>query len=163
MKIIKKIPAVKTFDLPAGIYQATLAQCKTMTKQTKKGPQEWVRLLYEVQVPGMTDQVPCAGRNFLLDLNPGSDLRNFFEGWLGADFFSAKSNQDLDFDTLVGRQGDISLSHYLGGDNEKPFVNIDNVFPLNSQRLTVVRPGSVTISHFKADGCEKPIVVGGKD
>ena len=105
-----------------------------MTKQTKKGPVEWVRLLFEVTIPEMANQIPCAGRNFPLDLNAGSDLRNFLEVWLGEDFFKAKSNQELDFDTLIGKEGDIQLSHYLGDDNSRPFVNIDNMFPLNSQR-----------------------------
>ena len=148
MKIIKKIPAAKTFDLPAGIYAATLTQIKPITKQTKKGTQEWVRLIYEVQVPEMANQIPCAGRNLLLDLNPGSDLRNLLEVWLGQDFFNAKSNQDFDFDTLIGKQGDIQLSHYLGGDNEKPFVSIDNIFPLNSQRLTVAKPQTAAPSNL---------------
>ena len=134
MNITKKIPAMKTFDLPAGLYRATLIQYKPINKQTKKGLQEWVRLLYEVQIPGMTNQIPCAGRNFILDLNDGSDLRNFLEVWLGDDFFKAMSNQELDFDTLLGKQGDIALTHYLGDDNNKPFVNIDNVFPLNSKK-----------------------------
>jgi hypothetical protein len=143
MKIIKRIPAVKTFDIPAGTYRAVLAQCKPMTKQSKKGPQEWVRLLYKVKVPEMADQIPCAGRNFQLDLNPGSDLRNFLEVWLGSDFFKAKSNQDLDFDTLVGKEGDISLSHYQGDQFEKPLVIIDNAFPANTQHLTASEPKTI--------------------
>lgn len=152
MKIIKKIPAVKTFDLPVGIYQAALSQIKPVTKQTKRGPQEWVRLNYEVQVPGMANQIPCAGRNFLLDLNPGSDLRNFLEVWLGSDYFTTKSNQEYDFDELMGKEGDIQLSHYLGGDNDKPFVNIDNIFPLNSQRLTVAKVEIVAPSNLRMEG-----------
>ena len=143
MNITKRIPAVKTFDLPAGTYHATLTQYKPMTKQTKKGPVEWVRLLFEVTIPEMANQIPCAGRNFPLDLNAGSDLRNFLEVWLGEDFFKAKSNQELDFDTLIGKEGDIQLSHYLGDDNSKPFVSIDNVFPLNSQGLSVSKPQTV--------------------
>ena len=141
MNITKKIPAVKTFDLPAGLYHATMTQYKPVTKQTKKGPQEWVRLLYEVQIPEMANQIPCAGRNFMLDLNPGSDLRNFLEVWLGEEFF--QSNQELDFDTLIGREGVIQLSHYLGDDRDKPFVSIDNVFPNNSQTMTVAKAQTV--------------------
>jgi len=143
MKIIKKIPAVKTFDLPAGLYKATLTQCRPTTKQSKKGPQEWVRLVFEVTIPGMPDQIPCAGRNFQLDLNPGSDLRNFLEVWLGEEFFKANSNKELDFDTLLGREGDICLSHYQGDEFEKPLVVIENVFPVNSQRLAEEKPKSI--------------------
>jgi hypothetical protein len=143
MKIVKKIPAVKTFDLPAGLYKAVLTQCRAVMKQSKKGAVEWVRLVFEVKVPGLEDQIPCAGRNFQLDLNPGTDLRNFLEVWLGSDFFKLRSNQELDFETLVGREGDISLSHFQGDEFDKPLVVIDNVFPPNSQKLTEAKPVSV--------------------
>ena len=149
MTLIKKIPAVKTFDLPAGTYQATLTQIKATTKQARKGPQEWVRLIFDVEIPEMCNQLPCAGRNFVFDLNPGSDLRNFLEVWLGSDYFKARSNQDFDIETLVGLRGDIKLSHYLGGDNSKPFVNIDNVFPIDSLRLTEPKPQTVAPSNLK--------------
>jgi hypothetical protein len=53
MNITKKIPAVKTVDLPAGLFHATLKQYKPITKQTKKGqsaslnrfspPSRWAR------------------------------------------------------------------------------------------------------------------------
>ena len=46
-------------------------------------------------------------------------------------------------------KGDIRLSHYLGGDNDKPFVNIDNVFPIDSLRLTEARPKTVAPSNLK--------------
>jgi hypothetical protein len=143
MNITKKIPPVTTFDLPEGLYHATLTQYRPMTKQTKKGPQEWVRLLFEVQIPEMANQIPCAGRNFQLDLNAGSDLRNFLEVWLGSDFFKEKSNQELNFDTLMGKGADVKLSHYLGGDYEKPLVIIDNAFPLNSQKVAESKPKTV--------------------
>ena len=143
MKIIKKIPALKTFDLPAGNYRATLAQVRPMTKQSKKGAQEWIRLVFNVRIPSMPDQIPCAGRNFVLDLNPGSDLRNLLEVWLGMEFFKAKSNQDLDFDTLIGKEGDICLSHYRGDDFEKPLVIIDNVYPPGTLKLEELKPVTV--------------------
>jgi hypothetical protein len=140
MKIIKKIPPVKSFDLPTGQFKAKLSQVRPITKQTKKGPQEWVRLVFEVSIPSLANQIPCAGRNFLLDLNPGSDLRNFLEIWLGNDFFAALSNKDLDFDTLIGKEGDIVLSHFQTQDYDKPHVNIDNVFPPNTFKSTEEKP-----------------------
>ena len=143
MKIIKRIPALKTFDLPAGQYRATLTQTKPITKQTKRGPQEWVRLIFEAKVPTMPNQIPMAGRNFLLDLNPGSDLRNFLEVWLGAEFFEAMSDKDLDFDTLIGKEGIISLSHYLGDNYDKPHVNVDNMYPSNTPIQAEEKPKTV--------------------
>ena len=114
-----------------------------MTKQTKRGPQEWVRLVFEVKIDSMANQIPMAGRNLLLDLNAGSELRNFLEIWLGSDFFEAKSNQDLDFDTLIGMKADITLSHYHGDSYEKPLVKIDNAFPAGSLKLSEEKPVSL--------------------
>jgi len=142
-KIIAMIPAMKTFDLPVGQFKATLSQTRSITKQTKRGPQQWLRLVFEVEIESMSDQIPCAGRNFPLDLNPGSDLRNFLEIWLGNEFFKAKSNQELDFDTLIGKHGNIVLSHYLGDDFEKPLVKIDNVFPSSSLKMAETKPVTV--------------------
>lgn len=143
MKITKQIPAVKTFDVPAGLYRAKLTQYRSIIKQSKRGPQEWVRLVFELSVPGLEHQIPCAGRNFVLDLNPGSDLRNFLEVWLGGDWFKERSGQVLDFETLVGKEGDICLSHYQGDEFERPLVIIDNVFPANTQKLSEEKPKTV--------------------
>jgi len=128
-KIIAKIPPVTTFDLPRGNYRSKLIRAKRLMKQTAKGSQEWIRLVFEADVPGMSHQSPCAGRNFVLDLSPGSDLRNFLESWLGRDYFIAHSGQDLDFDTLISQEADLSLSHYEGENYTKPLVIIDCVYP----------------------------------
>jgi len=138
-KIISKVPAVKTFDLPAGRYKATLTSTKLLKKQTRRGPQDWIRLVFAVKVDSMADQLPCAGRNFVLDLNPGSDLRNFLEMWLGQEFFQSMSNKDLDFDDLIGLDGDIELSHYSSEDYEKPLVIIDGLYPKGYLKLTGVK------------------------
>ncbi|MEI6193654.1 MAG: hypothetical protein WCS42_04915 [Verrucomicrobiota bacterium] len=129
MKITAKIPAVTTFDLPSGDYRCKLIRTKPIQRQTAKGNQEWIRLVFEVNVPSLRNQYPCAGRNFVLDLNPGSDLRNFLESWLGRDYFITRSGQDLDFETLIGVEGDISLSHYEGANYDKPLVIIENIHP----------------------------------
>jgi hypothetical protein len=107
-------------------------------KQTAKGSQPWVRFVFEVDVPGMQHQCPCAGRNFVLDLNPGSDLRNFLESWLGRAYFVAHSGQDLDFDTLIGKDADLTLSHYEGENYAKPLVLIECIYPSNT--IKTVQP-----------------------
>jgi len=140
MNTTAHIPAEKTFDLPTGNYRAVLMRTKTSIKQTRRGPQKWVRLLFEVQIPSVRNYIPCAGRNFLLDLNPGSDLRNFLEVWLGADFFRKLSNQDFDLETLIGKEGDICLSHILSDEYDKPLVVIDNIFPVQKLKLTEEPP-----------------------
>ncbi len=129
-KIIVKVPAIKTYDLPAGVYPGVLAYIKPITKQTKTGPQNWIRLVFELKMAGYIGQIPCAGRNFLLDLHPGSDLRNFLEAWLGDCYFAGLSNQEFDFDTLLGKEGNVCLSHWQSEKYSKPHVRIDCVLPV---------------------------------
>jgi hypothetical protein len=124
-RIVLKVPAPKIFDLPEGVYPGVLANIKSLTKQTKQGPQNWIRLVFELQVPGFNGQIPCAGRNFLLELNAGSDLRNFLEGWLGDGYFADRSNSDFDFDTLLHKPGNVCLSHWQSETYNKPHVRID--------------------------------------
>ena len=76
-----------TFDLPEGNYAARLQGIKPFTKQSGRGKQDWIRLLFEVSVSGMQDLDCRAGRNFLLNFKAGSDLRNFLTPILGTDFF----------------------------------------------------------------------------
>ena len=121
---------MKTFDVPEGQFPGALNVIKPMQKHTKKGPQENIRLVFHLQVPGMTNLIPCAGRNFLLDLNPGSDLRNFLEVWLGDEFFESRSNSDFDFDALLGREGNVLLSNWQSDEYTRPHVRIDAVYPI---------------------------------
>ena len=66
-----------TFDLPEGTYPAKLSDMKPFTKQSGKGKEDWLRLLFDVSIPGMEDLDCRAGRNFMLSFKSGSDLRNF--------------------------------------------------------------------------------------
>jgi hypothetical protein len=79
------VPKQVTFDLPEGNYSITLGRYNQQLKQTAKGSQSNIRLLFNVKVPGMEDVIPRAGRNFEAKLDSGSDLRNFLESWLGRD------------------------------------------------------------------------------
>jgi len=44
-----------TFNLPEGAYAAQLSGINTFNKQTAKGRQDWIRLLFDVTVPGMLE------------------------------------------------------------------------------------------------------------
>jgi hypothetical protein len=87
--------------------------------------------------------IACAGRNFVLDANVGSDLRNFLEQWLGEQFFAQRSNSEFDIDTLIGTEGVIELTHFYGDNNDRPYVNIAAVHPAGSIKTSEVKPKSV--------------------
>ena len=66
-----------TFNLPEGNFSIRLAKYYQQLKQTAKGSQTFIRLVFNVKVPGMEDVIPRAARNFEAKLDSGSDLRNF--------------------------------------------------------------------------------------
>jgi|SRR5712671_4874164 len=119
-----------TFDLLPGVHRASISQVKTYQKQATRGKQDWIRLLWGVQVRGM-EHLDCrAGRNFLLSFKTGSDLRNFLMPMLGPDFFTINSAKTIDLEKLlVGLTGIVTLSHFCGGNNDKPFVVVEAFEP----------------------------------
>jgi len=115
-----------TFDLPEGTYTAQITGIKPFIKQSARGRQDWIRLLFEAHIPELQDLDCRAGRNFLLSFKPGSDLRNFLTPVLRQDFFKKNSTKSIDLEKiLVGLKGIITLSHFLGDDYEKPLVVVD--------------------------------------
>src|SRR5437868_6784821 len=96
-------PKEVTFHLPAGNYKAKIIEVKPFVKQTSKGPQDWVRFLYEVSIPSMSHLICMAGRNLHCSLKPGSDLRNFVGTLLGGRFFLDRSGEKLDLESLKDR------------------------------------------------------------
>ncbi len=123
-----------TFDLEPGFHKAKITNVKVYHKQTSNGKQDWIRPIWGVQCKGKENMDCRAGRNFLLSLKPGSDLRNFLTPILGPEFFKENSATTLDLEkVLVGLSGVISLSHFCGANNDKPFVVVDAFEPMEAK------------------------------
>ena len=136
-----EIPKETTFDLPEGCFKAQVSGVRQFIKQTSRGAQEWVRFLFDVQVPGLSYRLnTVAGRSFKLDVNPGSDLRNFLVGLLGQQFFADRSGQKVDLEGLNQTDCEIQLDHYCGRDFEKPLVVVSRVAAPGSLKLTQATP-----------------------
>ena len=129
-----------TFNLPEGNFAARIDSLKVFPRQTSKGMEDWIRILFQVKVPGMENLNTMAGRNFKLNLNPGSELRNFLGSLLGGRFFLNSSGQKFDLETLIGRECEVKLEHYCGKDYDKPMVVVAAVYPPGSLKLTRAIP-----------------------
>src|SRR4051794_12747134 len=93
------VPRSLSFDLPEGTFDAVVSAIKYSVKPTKKGAEDWVRILFDVHVPDHTENSrTMAGRNFKLTLNEGSDLRNFLTGILGDEFFKSHEGDAIDLE-----------------------------------------------------------------
>ncbi len=120
-----------TFDLPIGEFKAKINKIRKYQKQTRKGTQDWVRLLFEVAVPGL-ERFDCrAGRNFQLSFKSGSDLRNFLTPILGEKFFRDHSAANIELENLLeGKEGQVMLNHYQGDGFNEPLVVVERFEPI---------------------------------
>jgi hypothetical protein len=135
--ITAEIPKDTTFELPEGKYKARLKHVKEHIKQNRQGTKRMIRFLFEVFVPGM-DHLNCmAGRNFDLNLNPGTDLRNWLEGFLGRRFFMDRSGKTINFEEFIGSECELTLEHFWGKDYETPHVTVARIAPPGTLKLTV--------------------------
>jgi len=137
-----EIPKERMWDLPEGNYSATIDSLKVFPKQSSKGMEDWVRILFQVKVPGMEHWNTLAGRNFKLNFHPGSDLRNFLGSLLGGRFFLNGSGQKFDLETLIGMEGEVKLQHYQGRDFDSPMVVVAAMYPPQSLKLTQSIPAT---------------------
>ena len=132
-----QVPKETTFDLPEGCYQAQVLDVRQQVKQSKEGMQDWVRIRFRVQIPGLSEHLnTVAGRSFKLDLNGGSDLRNFLGGYLGQHYFTERSGQTVDLDGLQGAECEVELQHQWTRKHERPLVVVAQMLPVNTLRLT---------------------------
>lgn len=131
-----EIPKEITFDLPVGNYRATIVNIKPMFRQGGDGAHEWIRFLFEVQIRSLSAYTCMAGRNFKLDLNPGSELRNWLTGLLGGRFFTDRSGTSMDLEKLIGTRCDVVLQHYQTPKYDKPMVLVAEVHPAGTLDLT---------------------------
>ena len=141
--ITANIPREVTFDLPEGQYRASISGLKPYTKQSGRGPQDWIRILFDVHVPVLSEKFgTMAGRSFKLDLNPGSELRNWLTGLLGKEFFKERSGQQVSLDSLLNTKCELELEHVYGKGYEKPLVVVSSIRPASSSAPTPNKVGA---------------------
>ena len=135
MPLICPIPLDETFDLPEGRYRARLASVRPQTRQSHRGTEPMIRLLFEVQIPSLQNKTPMAGRTFPFDLRRQSELRGVLEAWRGAQLFASAAAK-YDFEQLVGRDADLVLVHIHHDDHPRPYVLIESIHPPGTLKLT---------------------------
>lgn len=131
-----QIPKKTNFNLPRGNYAARITGLKVIQKQSAKGPEDWVRFLFQVTIPGMEKFDTRAGRSFKMNLNNGSELRNFLTSYLGNLFFINGSGQAYNLENLIDRECELKLEHQHSKDYEEPLVVVAGIYPKGCMKLT---------------------------
>ena len=149
--LIIEVPREITFDLSEGKRKAEISAVKPTSKQSSRGEEPWIRILFDVQVPGL-DHLDCkAGRNFPLNLANGSDLRNFLSPILGPGFFSANSSKPIDLEhILMNKPVWVWLRHHQGDGFKKPLVIVEKI----AER----KPDALTLSKVEGGQAEEILV-----
>ena len=133
--LVVEIPKEATYDLPEGRYGARISDLRPFIKQAGHGPQDWIRIHFDVQVPHLSETMDArAARNFKMDFSPGSEFRNWLTGLLGREFFQQHSGQQVDLEFLIGTECEVELEHYWGKGHPKPHVNVARVHPVTSKK-----------------------------
>ena len=129
--ITADIPRETSYDLPEGGYRARISGLRPFIKQAGQGPQDWIRIFFEVHIPGLSEKLDArAARNFKLDLRPGSELRNWLTGLFGKEYFKERSGQQMSLDSLLNTECEVDLEHFYGAGYEKPHVVVARIRPV---------------------------------
>ncbi len=125
------VPKTVSFaDCPAGTHAATFYQHKPKTKQTKRGVETLIRLIFQINDLSTESKLILVGRNFVTSLKPGSDLRQFLDCWLGPDFVeSHQRGGKFDFDLLNDRHADVTVQRIDNEDYPEPYVWLVSAHP----------------------------------
>jgi hypothetical protein len=135
--ITAEIPRETSFELPEGQYRASISGLKPFTKQSGRGPQDWIRIHFDVHIPGLSERVDTrAARSFKLDLHPGSEFRNWLTGLLGKEFFKERSGQQISLDSLLNAKCQVELEHFYGQGYKTPLVVVASIRPVHSSAPT---------------------------
>jgi hypothetical protein len=125
-----EVPKLATFHLPEGEYQAVITGVRQELKQNQDGAKPFVRMLFDVTVPDITQYDCKAGRSLPLNMHEGSELWNFLAGLLGADYFRQVSGKKINLEALAGMKCLVTLVHYQGNGHKQPMVVVSSIRPL---------------------------------
>jgi hypothetical protein len=126
----------RTFEINEGFYRAKLTDIIPTVRNKSNGAQQWRRFLWEVQVPGIRYKQAMAGRNFPFTLDPGSDLRNFLQTWLGKQYFELNGGKTIDLDSLIDMECELELVHFTGKGYSTPMTFVSSAHRVGTLELT---------------------------
>jgi len=117
-----------SYDVPVGRYAAELYSVTDIFGKLDGCAQE-IRMTWKILDiidPRFEHRV---GKNYCADIDNSTPLRGDMMSWLSDDFAVLTQNGSLDTETLIGRKGEVSVSHTVNRSHKKPFVNLQAVHP----------------------------------
>jgi hypothetical protein len=115
-----------SFDVEPGRYRATCTEVREIEKQTRKGTQKLLRLIWELQSPGSENTRYLAGKNYEPTLAKDSVLRNDLRSWFGHDI----NARQFDTATLKGKNAILTVQDIENEGWANPYHHVAKVEPL---------------------------------
>jgi hypothetical protein len=134
------VPPKDSFDVEPGKYSATCIETREIEKQTPKGSEKRLRVVWELNVPGADDVRNLVGKNYEPTLARNSLLRNDLTTWFGRDI----NARQFDTATLKGKTATVTVQHIENEGRAKPYCWVAKVEPpINDdepEQITMISP-----------------------
>ena len=99
------VPPRDSFDIEPGRYRATCTEIREIEKQTRKGTQKNLRIVWELDIPTSENIRYLAGKNYEPTLAKDSTLRHDLRTWFGHDI----NARQFDTATLKGKEAILTV------------------------------------------------------
>jgi hypothetical protein len=110
-KLAVPVPKESTFKIREGKYSAKIKSVRKLDRQNARKSNPYVRILFNVKVPGL-DRYECLAKaDYPLNLENRTDLRNIINRLLGKDHLASLSGKEFDLESLVGLDCEIEVEH----------------------------------------------------
>ena len=130
--IVVPMPREHNYRIGEGRYGSLVHKVVRTGRQNCQGGDEVLRIVFAVNVPGKERFLNLAKAEFALNLEHGSELRNFLVRLIGKESLAALSGQEINFETLVGKPVDVEIEHIITSKRDQydyPFVRVCDIQP----------------------------------
>jgi len=120
------VPPRDSFDIEPGRYRATCTEIREIEKQTRKGTQKNLRIVWELDIPTSENIRYLAGKNYEPTLAKDSTLRHDLRTWFGHDI----NARQFDTATLKGKEAILTVQDIENEGWANPYHHVARVEPL---------------------------------
>jgi len=119
------VPPRDSFDIEPGRYRATCTEIREIEKQTRKGTQKNLRIVWELDIPTSENIRYLAGKNYEPTLAKDSTLRHDLRTWFGHDI----NARQFDTATLKGKEAILTVQDIENEGWANPYHHVAKVEP----------------------------------
>jgi hypothetical protein len=129
------VEPIDSFDVEPGRYRATCTEVREIQKQTRKGTQKNLRIVWELDIPSSENIRYLAGKNYEPTLAKDSVLRNDLRSWFDHDI----NARQFDTATLKGKEAILTVTDIENEGHANPYHWVARVEPLVDQEVEDAR------------------------